>query len=109
MGDGKMEFNEILRNLRKENNLELKVIANDLSIPYNNIARYERGDCEPSIRTLILLAKYYKVSVDYLVGNDDKGVYISEQEYKDIETNTKSLDIMYKTLKKIEKRKSNSK
>lgn len=104
-----MEFYEILRNLRKEKGVELKDVANDLSIPYNNIARYERGACEPSIKTLILLAKYYKVSVDYLIGNNDKGVYISEQEYKDIETNTKSLDIMYKTLKKIEKRKTNSK
>lgn len=105
----KTKFNENLKYLRKKNYVDLKEVANDLSIPYNNIARYERGECEPDISTLILLAKYYSVSVDYLVGNDSVEVYISEQQYKNIQDNMKSLDLMYKTLKNIEKRNAKDK
>ena len=105
----KKKFNENLKYLRKKNYMDLKEVANDLSIAYDNIARYERGECEPDIATLILLAKYYSVSVDYLVGNDSVEVYISEQQYKNIQDNMKSLDLMYKTLKNIEKRNAKDK
>lgn len=105
----KTKFNENLKYLRKKNYVDLKEVANDLSIAYNDIARYERGESEPDIATLILLAKYYSVSVDYLVGNDSVEVYIPEQQYKNILDNMKSLDLMYKTLKNIEKRNAKDK
>lgn len=105
----KTKFNENLKYLRKKNYVGLKEVANDLSIAYNDIARYERGESEPDIATLILLAKYYSVSVDYLVGNDSVEVYIPEQQYKNILDNMKSLDLMYKTLKNIEKRNAKDK
>lgn len=33
--------------------------------------RYEHGDSEPSTQKLIALAKYFNVSIDYLVGRTD--------------------------------------
>lgn len=95
-----MKFNEILKNLRKENNLELKKVANDLSIPYNNLGKYERGECEPSIDTLILLADYYHVSIDYLLrGNDN--ISIPKEEYKELKDTKTLYDKVINDLSKV--------
>ena len=100
-----MKFNEILRNLRKENNLELRKVANDLSIPYNNLGKYERGECEPSIDTLILLADYYHVSLDFfLTGKEKEGIYISKEEYEELKCAKKAFDKLASCLNAIEHR-----
>nr|DAF74066.1 MAG TPA: helix-turn-helix XRE-family like protein [Caudoviricetes sp.] len=37
-------------------------------------SRYESGDREPSLTTLVKLADFYNVSLDYLVGRSDNPV-----------------------------------
>lgn len=44
---------------------------------YNN---WEQGNTQPSIEQLIELAKFFGVSVDYLIGNSDDEGYIKVQE-----------------------------
>lgn len=102
-----MEFYEILRKLRKENNLELKKVANDLSIPYNTFSRWERGECEPNIETLIRLSDYYHVSIDYLLKNKEKETYeITKEEFIEFTNFKKEFDKMYKMLGLIESKNS---
>ncbi len=36
------------------------------------LRRYERGEAEPSLETLIKIADYYHVSTDYLLGRTDQ-------------------------------------
>ena len=99
-----MKFNEILRKLRKENNLELKKVANDLSIPYNTFSRWERGECEPNIETLIRLSDYYHVSIDYLTKGQNTGIYISKEEYEELKCAKKAFDKLASCLNAIEHR-----
>ena len=46
-------------------------MALDLNMTQNTISRYETGEREPGISELILIADYFHVSVDYLIGHTD--------------------------------------
>ena len=63
-----------IRELRKEKELTLKELSNDLKqngileIAPDTLGKYERGDREPKLETWQALAKYFGVSVPYLQG-----------------------------------------
>lgn len=61
-----------LRELRKSHGQKQKQLADLLGVSQMQISRYERGKQEPDIKTLIKLANYYGVTIDYLVGRDDE-------------------------------------
>lgn len=52
-----------LKELRKAKGLTQHQLANELGISQQSYARYEKGDREPNIATLIKLA-------DYLIGHE---------------------------------------
>ena len=73
---------EKLRELRIADKKRSEEIAQLLGITVQSYYRYENGQNEPNIETLKVLADYYHVSIDYLVGRDfanDVG-YLSEQD-----------------------------
>lgn len=43
----------------------------DLNMNQNSISRYETGERECDYATLILIADYFDVSIDYLLGRTD--------------------------------------
>ena len=59
-----------IKELRTEMHKSLRDVANDLNISYSSLSKYERGDQQPSYETLIRIANYFNVSVDYLLGNE---------------------------------------
>lgn len=102
-----MKFNENLKKLRETLGKNMRQVSQESSIPYDNLGRYERGECEPNLENLILLAKYYHVSLDYLLtGETIEKIYISKKEYKELEATKRSLDTMYRTLNAITLRNS---
>lgn len=60
-----------LKSLREENNLSQQAIASVLNVSQRTYSYYENGRTIP-IRLLITLAKYYNVSLDYLLGISNK-------------------------------------
>lgn len=60
-----------LKELRNEKNLTLNKLSEKINISPQVLSRYERGDREPDIRTLITLSDFFGVSVDYLIGRED--------------------------------------
>ena len=60
-----------LRELRKARGISQLKLALDLSTNQNTISRYETGEREAGYETLIALADYFGVSVDYLLGRTD--------------------------------------
>lgn len=66
-----MSFHQRLRELRLNKNLNQGHVAKALGYGYSAISNYESGRNEPSIKDLILLAKFFNVSVDYLIGATD--------------------------------------
>lgn len=47
-------------------------MAIDLDLTQNTISRYETGEREADYQTLINIADYFNVSIDYLLGRTDK-------------------------------------
>ena len=48
-----------------------KDICKDIGIPKQKLTRWKTGYNEPSIDEIIMLAKYFNVSTDYLLGLED--------------------------------------
>lgn len=65
-------FADRLKELRKENHMRQKDLADILNVRNTTVSAWEIGDNEPDIKTLIALSKIFKVSIDYLVGNSDE-------------------------------------
>lgn len=57
-----------LRDLREDRDFTQKQVAEYLHIKQNTYCQYESGRRQIPIETLIALAKYYKVSTDYILG-----------------------------------------
>ena len=60
-----------LKDLREDADLKQKEIADYLHIKQNTYSQYENGQRQLPIEVLIKLAKYYKVSTDYILGLSD--------------------------------------
>ena len=57
-----------LKILRNKNNITQQQLADIISVSQQSINKYENQNIEPDISTLIALADYFDVSVDYLIG-----------------------------------------
>ena len=57
--------------LRTERKVSQKVLGEQLGISDRNIRFYESGEHRPDFEGLLLLADYFEVSLDYLVGRTD--------------------------------------
>jgi len=61
-------YTDIIRGLREDKDLKQIELANLLGTTQQYYSKYEAGEHELPIRALILLADYYGVSTDYLLG-----------------------------------------
>ena len=60
-----------LRDLREDHDLKQAEIAEMLNIQQTVYSRYERGVQNLPLDYLIILADFYKVSTDYILGRTD--------------------------------------
>lgn len=63
---------ENIRNLREDHDKKQQEIADYLHIKQTTYSKYELGKINIPIDTLMKLADYYNVTVDYLLGRADK-------------------------------------
>ena len=64
-------FKDRLKELRLENNLSQTKLANLTGLTQAAIAKWENGTRTPSMECIIILAKYFQISSDYLLGLED--------------------------------------
>ena len=60
-----------LKELREENNLKQRDVAQYLDIKQNTYSQYENEKRQLPIDVLIKLSKFYKVTTDYILGLED--------------------------------------
>lgn len=84
-----MLYFEILKKLRTDNKLLQKDIAKICNISTSAYQLWETGKTQPDINNLQLIADFYKVSVDFLIGREleDGRVIIQEPELPNDENN----------------------
>ena len=60
-----------LRELRQKRGLKQKELAREIGVSYAAISEYECGMRQPHLSSIIMLADYFGVTVEYLVGRED--------------------------------------
>ena len=65
-------WGERLKQLRKENNLTLKSLSNELNVTERMVQYYEANRSEPSVSVIKSACKHFNVSSDYLLGLSDE-------------------------------------
>ena len=61
-----------LKLIRTMRGISQQMLANALGTTQQSINKYENHKIEPDINTLIALADYFDVTVDYLIGRTDE-------------------------------------
>lgn len=67
-----LKLSERLYSLRKERKLTQDIVAKELDISMKSYCRYEKNEREPTASLLVEMARFYHVSLDYLVGLRDE-------------------------------------
>ena len=67
-----------LKNMRKQSGKTQEDMSKYLDVARNTYSRYETGEREPDFETLIKLADYFDVSIDYLLGRTDNSTLIDK-------------------------------
>ena len=65
-------FADRLKELRAIKGVTQKNMAELLGINERNYRHYEAGDVNPTIANILLLADYFDVTADYLLGRTDQ-------------------------------------
>ena len=60
-----------MKELRKEKKISQLRLAMELNMNQNSVSRYENMEREADYQTLILIADYFDVSLDYLLGRTE--------------------------------------
>lgn len=63
-----MKYNERIRAIREDNFLTQQNIADILHVGQRTYSDYESGKTRIPVDNLLILAKYYNVSMDYISG-----------------------------------------
>ncbi len=63
-----MKYNERIREIREDYSMTQQKVANLLNVGQRTYADYESGKTRIPVDSLLILAKYYNVSLDYITG-----------------------------------------
>ena len=74
-----LKLHESIKRLRKEKGMTQEKLAEVLGVTVGAVSKWENGNNTPDIVTLMMLADFFEVSVDVLLGYD-----ISSKKVKDI-------------------------
>ena len=85
-----MEFNEKLQELRKNKGLTQEELAQILYVSRTAISKWESGRGFPNIESLKSISKYFSVSLDELLSNEEI-LTIAEEDTKVRESNIRDL------------------
>lgn len=66
-----MKYNERIREIREDNSLSQQRVADLLHIGQRTYSDYESGKTRIPVDNLLILAKFYNVSMDYITGASD--------------------------------------
>ncbi|MDR0861411.1 MAG: helix-turn-helix domain-containing protein [Oscillospiraceae bacterium] len=70
-----MNIGNNLRRYRRERDMTQEDLANVLGVSFQSVSKWERGDGYPDITLLPVIARFFKVSVDELLGMDEEHMW----------------------------------
>ena len=97
-----MGFSEKLKNLLEENNLTQFKLASAIGFSQRAVSKWINAQAEPTETAIISCAKYFGVSVDYLLGLADDFGNISMND-TELPADEQELLVNFRTLPREEK------
>ena len=91
MGD----FQNVFRKLRTSIGYTQAELADALGISRSRIGMYETGAREPDFETLEIIADFFNVDTDYLLGRTNKTTFIPKSDYYTNEETAKLAQEMF--------------
>ena len=85
-----MTYGDRLKKLREKTGLSQKEMTSRLNINRSTYARYELSQTQPDYDTLKLLANYFDVTIDYIIGRSEHPK-LTEKEDVDADDQVKEL------------------
>lgn len=79
-----MDFKERLKELRMKRGYSQSELAHSLGISKSTISMLEVGSRQPSKEMMELIADYFNVTLDYLMGKDDVSFYFFTPDQSDL-------------------------
>lgn len=67
-----MQFGDRIKLLREKHELTQEQLANKVGISRAALAKYEKNSREPDFKTMKHIAEFFDVSIDYLLGRQQK-------------------------------------
>ncbi len=77
----KLTVGEKIKSLRREREITQEELADVLCVSSQSVSRWENGSCYPDIELLPLLAEYFGITVDRLLGVDESVEKLKIEEY----------------------------
>jgi len=97
----KIIIGEKIKKLREERNITQKELSEFIGVSKESISQYERGVQTPKPQTLIKLANYFNVSIDYILGRVDIKNSFMIEEYKSESLDENTIDKIINILKTL--------
>lgn len=66
-----MEFKDVIKVLRKEKAMKQSDLATVFKVDRTAVGKWEQGSNKPTADTLEMIADYFNVSIDYLMGRQE--------------------------------------
>ncbi len=85
-------FSTRIKELRERKGLSMEQLANNLSVTKSRVNMWENNGTVPRMNVLIEVAKFFGVTTDYLLGNDDE---------KNLSTDNRRLNSLQRNLGKL--------
>ena len=71
-----------IKAIRMENNITQAELAKEINVTRSAVALWETDKTDPDIENIIELAKFFKITTDYLLGLEDEAgrkIYINNE------------------------------
>ena len=65
-----IKFGERLKELRQEKNIGQVELAAKIGVSKGIISLWEQGKREPTLSSLVAIADYFSITIDYLIGRE---------------------------------------
>lgn len=87
-----------LKKLRREFNVSQQRLAEVILVSQQSVNKYENKDVEPDIDTLIKIAEFFDVSLDYLAGRTEVREMADKMRMSDLDSAEARLIRGYRSL-----------
>lgn len=75
-------FGERLKALRRSRDLSQEYLARNVGVTKQSVCNWENDNIMPSVEMMTKLARFFRVSIDYLLGLDD--TVLSDEMYIEV-------------------------